>query len=100
LRAECHRAGSWRWRIRFSILDIRQANEWAAGHVPGALHTELGSLDPDNVPQGPVTVMCGHGERAMTAASILQAAGHDELAVLAGGPGDWSAATGTPLATR
>ena len=86
--------------MRGTVLDIRQANEWAAGHVPGAIHAELGSLDPQRVPPGPITVMCGHGERAMTAASILQAAGHDELAVLAGGPGDWSAATGTPLATR
>jgi len=86
--------------MRGTILDIRQANEWAAGHVPGSIHAELGSLDPDTVPQGPITVMCGHGERAMTAASILQAAGHHQLAVLAGGPGDWSAATGTPLATR
>jgi rhodanese-related sulfurtransferase len=86
--------------VRGTVLDIRQSNEWVAGHVPGAVHAELGSLDPGRVPHGPVTVMCGHGERAMTAASILQAAGHDELAVLAGGPAEWSAATGTPLATR
>lgn len=86
--------------VRGMILDIRQANEWAAGHVPGAIHTELGDLDPARVPHRPVTVMCGHGERAMTGASILQAARHDDVAVLAGGPDDWSAATGTPLATR
>jgi len=42
-------------------------------------------------------VMCGHGERAMTAASLLQRAGHDGLAVLAGGAADWAAATGRPL---
>lgn len=34
----------------------------------------------------------------MTAASILQAAGR-EVSVLAGGPGDWVAITGTPLTT-
>jgi glyoxylase-like metal-dependent hydrolase (beta-lactamase superfamily II)/rhodanese-related sulfurtransferase len=86
--------------MRGTILDIRQTNEWDAGHVPGAIHAELGVLDPAAVPQGPVTVMCGHGERAMTAASVLQAGGHDDLAVLAGGPADWTAATGTPLVTR
>ncbi len=86
--------------MRGTILDIRQTNEWEAGHIPGAIHAELGSLDTESVPPGPVTVMCGHGERAMTAASILQAAGHEELSVLAGGPADWSAATGTPVATR
>jgi len=42
-------------------------------------------------------VVCGHGERAMTAASLLRRAGHAGLAVLAGGAGDWSAATGRPL---
>ena len=47
-------------------------------------------------PAGAV-VMCGHGERAMTAASLLQRAGHRGLAVLAGGAGDWAAATGQPL---
>jgi len=42
-------------------------------------------------------VMCGHGERAMTAASVLQAAGSHGLAVLAGGAQDWAAVTGRPL---
>lgn len=41
--------------------------------------------------------MCGHGERAMTAATLLERAGHHNLGVLVGGPGDWAAATGTPL---
>lgn len=83
------------------VLDIRQDNEWAAGHIPGAFHVELArvnGLSSAEVPDGPLTVMCGHGERAMTAASILEAAGR-EVSVLAGGPGDWAAATGTPLTT-
>ena len=46
-----------------------------------------------------MTVMCGHGERAMSGASILQAAGHRDVSVLAGGPEDWQAATGTDLET-
>lgn len=82
-----------------TILDIRQDTEWDAGHVPGAIHVELGALDPTAVPNGPVTVMCGHGERAMTGASILEAGGHGSLSVLAGGPADWAAATGTALQT-
>jgi rhodanese-related sulfurtransferase len=43
--------------------------------------------------------MCGHGERAMTAASILVDRGRDEVLVLDGGPDTWSAATGDPLET-
>ncbi len=81
-----------------AVLDVRQDAEFAAGHVPGAVHIELGSLPgrEQAVPGGAV-VMCGHGERAMTAASLLQAAGHHGLAVLAGGAQDWAAATGRPL---
>lgn len=43
--------------------------------------------------------MCGHGERAMTAASLLAAQGRRELIVLDGGPETWSGATGSPLET-
>jgi hydroxyacylglutathione hydrolase len=82
-----------------TVVDIRQDNEWQAGHVPGAFHVELAKLSdlsPAQVPDGPLTLMCGHGERAMTAGSILQSSGR-EVSVLAGGPDDWAAATGTPL---
>jgi len=41
--------------------------------------------------------MCGHGERAATAASVLERMGHAGVAVLPGSPPDWSAATGMPL---
>jgi rhodanese-related sulfurtransferase len=41
--------------------------------------------------------MCGHGERAMGAASLLERAGHHDLAVLDGGPQDWIGATGGRL---
>jgi rhodanese-related sulfurtransferase len=49
-------------------------------------------------PGRPVTVMCGHGERAMTAASLLARAGHKDLRVAHGGPQDWQRATGQALA--
>jgi hydroxyacylglutathione hydrolase len=82
------------------VLDVRQDSEFHSGHLPGALHVELGDL-PDRVadlPAGPVVVMCGHGERAMTAASILRRAGHVGVRVLEGGVDDWTAATGRSLA--
>jgi len=85
-----------------TVLDVRQAREHAAGHVPGAVHVELGTL-PDrlaDVPAGPLVVMCGHGERAATAASLLAAAGRTDTAVMAGGPDDWASATGERLARR
>ncbi len=81
------------------VLDVRQRGEWASGHLPGAIHTELGVLAGPGagLPEGPVAVMCGHGERAMTGASLLATAGSPGVSVLRGGPGDWAKATGQPL---
>jgi rhodanese-related sulfurtransferase len=78
------------------VLDIRQAAEFAAGHVPGAVHVELGEIAARgaDLPPGPMVVMCGHGERAMSAASLLARAGHGDLGVLDSGPEGWAAATG------
>jgi hydroxyacylglutathione hydrolase len=81
------------------VLDVRQSAEFTAGHLPGAQHVELGALPDhaDDVPREPLVVMCGHGERAMGAASLLEQAGHRDVAVLTGGPDDWAAATGGRL---
>jgi hydroxyacylglutathione hydrolase len=81
-----------------AVLDVRQDAEFATGHFPGAAHIELGGLpgQAQGAP-GEAVVMCGHGERAMTAASLLQRAGHHGLAVLAGGAQDWATATGRTL---
>jgi rhodanese-related sulfurtransferase len=82
------------------IVDIRQAPEFAAGHIPGALHVELGSVKDAELPKRvPLTVMCGHGERAMSAASILEAGGYRELTVVLGGPSDWASSAGRTLET-
>jgi rhodanese-related sulfurtransferase len=78
------------------LLDVRQQSEWDAGHIPGARHIELGSIKDLNglIPSGPLTIHCGHGDRAMTAASLLEATGHRDLAVLNGGFEAWSRAGG------
>jgi rhodanese-related sulfurtransferase len=81
-----------------TLLDVRQHAEFAAGHLPGARHVELGALTAaGELPAGPLAVMCGHGERAMTAASLLQRAGHRDLTVLVGGPSGCSRAARRPL---
>jgi glyoxylase-like metal-dependent hydrolase (beta-lactamase superfamily II)/rhodanese-related sulfurtransferase len=76
------------------LLDVRQDAEFATAHVPGAAHVELGSLaaEADRLPPGALVAMCGHGERAVTAASLLARAGRDNVAVLVGGPEDVAAA--------
>lgn len=83
--------------MRPLVVDVRQTDEYTAGHIPGAHHAELGSIATARVPEEPFTVMCGHGERAMTAASLLAARGHADVTVLDGGPDTWAAATGRPL---
>jgi len=80
------------------VIDVRQANEFASGHVPGAINIELGAVARTHL-AGSLTVMCGHGERAMSGASILAANGREDVVVLDGGPDTWSAATGNPLQT-
>lgn len=85
----------------FRVLDIRQRSEFLAGHVSGAMHVELGDISQcaGDIPDEPTVVMCGHGERAMGAASLLRRAGHRRLAVLEGGPQEWARATGGRLDT-
>jgi hydroxyacylglutathione hydrolase len=86
-------------QVSSPVLDIRQDAEYSAGHIPGASHIELGALagDGTRISPGPLALICGHGERAMTAASLLAATGHRDLTVAIGGPDDWAAATGRPL---
>jgi len=81
------------------LVDVRQATEFAHGHVPGAHNIELGALAraTDRLPREPTVLMCGHGERATTAASLLERAGHRDLAVLIGGADDWARSTGREL---
>jgi glyoxylase-like metal-dependent hydrolase (beta-lactamase superfamily II)/rhodanese-related sulfurtransferase len=82
-------------------LDIRQAGEFQSGHLSGAIHVELGDIPEGagRLPHVPTVVMCGHGERAMSAASVLARAGHSEVMVLDGGPDDVARANGESLAT-
>jgi glyoxylase-like metal-dependent hydrolase (beta-lactamase superfamily II)/rhodanese-related sulfurtransferase len=81
------------------VLDIRQLSEFSAGHLPGALHLELGDVAArvGDLPPGPTVVMCGHGERAMGAASLMSRAGRGDIAVLAGGPEEWAQSNGRRL---
>jgi hydroxyacylglutathione hydrolase len=82
-----------------AVIDVRQASEYADGHVPGAHNIELGALAAQAaaVHGRPVVTMCAHGERATTAASVLERAGHTAVAVMTGGPPEWAEATGRRL---
>lgn len=83
-----------------TVVDVRQRVEFDAGHVADAVGMELGEASAlgRTLPAGPLTLMCGHGERAMTAASILASQGRVDVSVLVGGPADVAAARGRRLA--
>ncbi|HEX6310871.1 MAG TPA: rhodanese-like domain-containing protein [Acidimicrobiia bacterium] len=82
-----------------AVLDVRQVAEYRGGHVPGARNVELGAIGDERFPDEPVTVMCGHGERAATAASVLRRRGARDVAVLLGGPDAWALQHGVALVT-
>ena len=80
------------------ILDVRQRSEWETNHVTEAIHVELGDISV-NAPRltGGLQVHCGHGQRAMTAASLLEREGIGSVTVTTGGPAEVAAVAGVGL---
>jgi rhodanese-related sulfurtransferase len=79
------------------MVDVRQTSEWDTGHIPGVIHAELGNLEAGSLPNRSLAVHCAHGDRASTAASLLERAGRTDVTVMIGGPEDWAKGTGRPL---
>lgn len=80
------------------LLDVREADEWAAGHAPNALHIpmsqiagRLGELPQD----GNLFVICRSGGRSARVTAYLNDNGWDAVNV-AGGMQSWAAA-GRPM---
>lgn len=65
------------------IVDVRRNQEWAKSHIPEAVHIPLHELRVrlGDVPVGEVWVHCASGYRAAIAASMLDAAGYEVVAV-------------------
>jgi hydroxyacylglutathione hydrolase len=82
------------------ILDVRERSEWDEGHIPGSTFVPWHDIDgvPDGLdPEAPLAVMCRSGQRAATAASLLQRHGAARLLhVVDGGIPTW-AGLGRPL---
>ena len=81
------------------VIDVRGANEWDAGHLPGApnmplatLATRVAEISRDR----PVVVQCQTGGRSAIAASLLRARGVERVANLRGGFVAWRDA-GLPI---
>ncbi|WP_328500490.1 MBL fold metallo-hydrolase [Streptomyces sp. NBC_00457] len=65
------------------VLDVRRASEQVGGYIEGSVHIPVHALHRrlDEVPAGEVWVHCAGGMRAAIAASLLEAAGRDVVAV-------------------
>jgi hydroxyacylglutathione hydrolase len=77
------------------VIDVRQANEYAAGHVPGSIHLAAGSLPDrlDELPRDrPIVTICASGMRSSIAASLLRSAGFADVSWVASGVPAWEAA--------
>jgi rhodanese-related sulfurtransferase len=73
------------------LLDVREDDEWAAGHAAEAVHVPLSRFDPATVPADlPVVAVCRVGGRSAMAAQAL-AAGGVEVTNLSGGMLAWQA---------
>ncbi len=62
-----------------AIVDVREAHEFAQGHVEGARNLPLSRFDPSALPQGPVVLMCLSGARSAQALQIARAAGREDV---------------------
>ena len=75
-------------------VDVREPEEWQAGHVDGSLWIPLGELQAraGELPRDrPLVIVCRSGARSGYAADALVAAGY-EASNLAGGLHAWAAA--------
>lgn len=78
----------------FLFIDVRDADEFAAGHLDHAIHLSKGWLEakihhiaPDN--DATIVLYCGGGNRSVLAAYNLQKMGYTDVYSMAGGYKGW-----------
>lgn len=80
------------------LVDVREDEEFAEEHIPGALHLPLSRLDPITLHFAAngrrVVLHCLSGGRSAKAGACLRSAGHMDIAHLRGGLLAWKAAGG------
>ena len=74
------------------LLDVRELDEWEAGHAPDAIHVPLGTLEAhrEGLPTDrTIVAVCRTGGRSAHATAALLAWGHDAVN-LSGGMKAWA----------
>ena len=82
-----------------TLVDVREDNEWAAGHARGAVHMGRGVIERDIESRIPdknaeLILYCGGGFRSALSADNLQKMGYTNVASMAGGWREWQAEDG------
>jgi len=84
---------------RFVLIDVREDNEWAKGHIPGAVHLGRGVIERDIEKAFPdkdaeLVLYCGGGFRSALAADNLVRMGYLRVLSMDGGFRGWVEAGG------
>jgi rhodanese-related sulfurtransferase len=87
------------WRAGDTVIDVRTPDEYAHGHIAGAVNVPIETLPfaVRSLPDGPIITTCTMGSRAQRAAELLDLAGRTAFSI-AGGTKAWRAA-GLPVLT-
>jgi rhodanese-related sulfurtransferase len=87
---------------KFILIDVREDNEWANGHLPGAVHMGRGIVERDIEMAIPDTsaklvLYCGGGFRSALSADNLRKMGYSNVESMDGG---WKGWVGAGLPTQ
>jgi rhodanese-related sulfurtransferase len=79
---------------KFLLVDVREDNEWAKGHIPSAVHMSRGIIERDIVAKLPepatkMILYCGGGFRSALVAENLQKMGYTNVESMDGGWRGW-----------
>jgi rhodanese-related sulfurtransferase len=88
-------------REKLTLVDVREDNEWARGHLPGAVHLGKGIIERDIEETFPdkdaaLVLYCGGGFRSALVADNLQKMGYTNVISMDGGWRGWNTA-GYPI---
>jgi rhodanese-related sulfurtransferase len=87
------------------IIDVREAPDYAQGHIENAINAPLSKLS-EQLPKitsdkkAPILVVCQNGTRSLTAAKTLAKAGFEQIFVITGGMDAWTEDYKLPIAAH
>jgi rhodanese-related sulfurtransferase len=86
------------------VVDVREPQEYAGGHLPNARHIPVGDIDKrlrelEKFKNKPVIVVCRSGARSGSACGALRKGGFERVYNLTGGMGAWEQA-GMPVTKK